>query len=124
MGEVQETVTIPVMDDQVVTNDLTVDLSLTPIAPAQYGNQPTALLTISNVDSAISFLSANYQVNKYGSNVLNGFAPIYVTRIGATYGTSTVVFNTTTNGTATPGWTIRRRPTCWSPSRRASPASR
>ena len=103
MGEIQETVTVPVMDDQTITSNLTVNLLLTPIAPAQYGDQPIALLTISNVDSAISFLSANYQVNKYGSNVLNGFAPIYISRLGATYGTSTVVFNTTTNGTAVAG---------------------
>ena len=101
-GEVQTTVTIPVLDDHVITNDLTVDLSLTPIAPAAYGNQPTAVLTISNVDSAISFSVANYQVNKYGSNVLNGVAPITIRRLGATYGTSTVTFNTTL-GTATPG---------------------
>ena len=101
-GEVQTTVTIPVMDDHVITNDLTVDLSLTPIAPAAYGNQPTAVLTISNVDSAISFTVANYQVNKYGSNVLNGVAPITIRRLGATYGTSTAVFNTSP-GTATPG---------------------
>lgn len=103
MGEVLETVTIPVMDDNVISNDLTVNLSLNPTAPAQYGDQPTALLTITNVDSAINFQLANYQVNKYASNVLNGFAPIYINRLGATYGTSTVVFNTSTNGTATPG---------------------
>ena len=103
MGEVQETVTIPVMDDQAITSNLTVNLSLSPIAPGQSGDQPTALLTITNVDSAISFQTANYQVNKYGSNVLNSFAPIYVSRLGATFGTSTVVFSTTTNGTATAG---------------------
>ena len=102
VGEVQTMVTIPVMDDHVITNDLTVDLSLTPIAPAAYGNQATAVLTISNVDSAISFSVANYQVNKYGSNVLNGVAPITIRRLGATYGTSTAVFNTSP-GTATPG---------------------
>ncbi len=102
-GEVEETVTIPLLDDQVITPDLTVDLALTPFAPADYGVQPTAVLIITNVDSAISFTAANYQVNKYASNVLNGFAPITINRLGATYGTSTVVFNTLTNGTATAG---------------------
>ena len=102
-GEVLQTVVIPVMDDQVVTSNLTVNMALTPVAPADYGDQPTAVLTIINTDSAISFSAPTYLATKYGTNVPNGSTPIYVNRNGATYGTSTVVFNTTTNGTATPG---------------------
>ena len=103
MGEVQKTIAIPVVDDQVITSNLTVNLAVNPVPPAEYGDQPTAVLTITNVDSAISFSAATYLATKYGSNVLNGFVSIYVTRLGATYGASTVVFNTTTNGTATAG---------------------
>ena len=102
-GEVQQTVTIPVMDDQVVTSNLTVNLFLNPIAPAQYGDQPTAVLTIINIDSVINFSAATYLVNKYGTNIPNGYAFINVNRLGTTYGTSTVLFNTTTNGTAVAG---------------------
>jgi len=102
-GEVQENVVVTVLDDQVVTDDLTADLSLTPGPGAAYGDQPTAVLTIVNVDSAISFSSPTYLAPKYGTNVPNGFAPISVSRIGAIYGTSTVVFNTLTNGTAVAG---------------------
>ncbi len=102
-GEVQRTIVIPVQDDLVVNGDLTVNLALTPVAPGERGNQPTALLTITNVDSAISFSAATYLVTKYGANVPDGYAPITINRSGATYGTSTVVFNTTSNGTAVVG---------------------
>ena len=103
MGEVQKTIAISVLDDQVITSNLTVNLAVNPVPPAEYGDQPTALLTITNVDSSISFSAATYLATKYGSNVVSGFTPIYVSRNGATFGTSTVVFSTTTNGTATAG---------------------
>lgn len=99
-GEVLQTVIIPVQDDQVITNDLTVNLSLTPMSPGEYGYQPTAVLTILNTDSAIKFSTATYQVPK---NVVNGLAMIEVVRAGSSHGTSTVVFNTTTNGSALAG---------------------
>ena len=101
VGEVQKVVTIPVRDDLVITNDLTVNLALTPLTTHTYGDQPTAVLTIVNVDSAINFTTPTYLVTKYAGNVPAGSARIYVSRIGAAYGTSTVVFNTTTNGNAT-----------------------
>ncbi len=103
MGEVQQTITISVLDDHVITPDLTVNLAVNPVAPAEYGDQPTAVLTIANTDNSISFSSAAYQANKYTGSVPDGYAPIYVNRNGATYGAATVVFNTTTNGNATPG---------------------
>jgi uncharacterized delta-60 repeat protein len=96
-GEVIRTVTIPVMDDNVITTNLTVNLAVNPTPPAAYGEQPTALLTIINDDSAIVFSSSTYQVPK---TIISGVAAINIQRIGSTNGTSTVVFNTTTNGTA------------------------
>ena len=99
-GEVQETVAIPVKDDGMITPNLTVNLALNPVAPAAYGDQPTAVLTIINVDSSISFSSSNYQVAK---NVQGNVKQIDIYRLGSTVGTATVVFNTTTNGTAQPG---------------------
>jgi uncharacterized delta-60 repeat protein len=100
-GEVLENVTVPVIDDFIVTNDLTVNLVLTNAsASAGIGDQPTATLTILNVDSAISFSSAFYSRAK---NAVDGVATIGITRQGSTSGTSTVQFLTTTNGTATPG---------------------
>ncbi len=102
-GEIQQTVAVPVMDDHVINSNLTVNLTLVAAPPAVDGNQPTAVLTITNVDSAINFSSASYLTTKYDASVPNGFAPILINRSGATYGTSTVVFNTPTNGTAVPG---------------------
>ena len=99
-GEVFETVGVPVMDDRIVTNNLTVNLSLTNIPPGVIGNQPTAVLTIINDDSAVSFSAANYSVTK---NVLGGFATIDITRQGGINGTCSVNLVTTTNGTATAG---------------------
>jgi uncharacterized delta-60 repeat protein len=97
-GEVLETAVVQVRDDGVVTPDLTVNLAITnPTAPAGLGAQSTAVLTIINDDSAVSFSNANYSVSK---NVLTGFAPIDVIRLGTTNGTCSVYFITTTNGTA------------------------
>jgi len=98
-GEVMRTVTIPVKDDGVITPNLTVNLSVSPVLPATDGDQPAAVLTIINDDSSISFSSSSYQVAK---NVQSGVEQIDVLRLGGTNGTSTVVFNTTTNGTALP----------------------
>ena len=101
-GEVLETVLIPVIDDHVITPDLTVNLALSsPTPPAILGNQPTATLTIINDDSAVSFSSTYYTQNK---NAPTGVATIDVLRQGGTNGTSTVNFYTVTNGTtAVPG---------------------
>ena len=97
-GEVLKTILIPVMDDFVITNDLTVNLTLSnPTPPAGIGNQSTALLTIINDDSAVNFLSANYSIPK---NTVNGVATIDIIRQGTASGTATVNFSTTTNGTA------------------------
>ena len=100
-GEVLETVNVPVYDDSTITPDLTVNLTLSnPTPPAGLGDQPTAVLTILNVDSAISFASSYYSQAK---NILTGLATINIARQGSTLGTSTVEFFTTTNGTAVAG---------------------
>ena len=99
-GEVQQTLAVAVMDDFIITPNLTVNLDIVPQLPATPGYQPTAVLTIVNTDSAIQFTSATYQVPK---NVVNSLAQIGVVRAGSSVGTATVIFNTTTNGTALVG---------------------
>ena len=100
-GEVLETAVVPVMDDGVVTSNLTVNLAITNATyPAGIGAQPSAVLTIINDDMAVSFSNATYLVSK---NVSTGFAPIGVIRFGSTNGTCSVNFITTTNGTAVAG---------------------
>lgn len=97
VGEVLRTVVVPVLDDHLITPNLTVNLSLDPVPPAQYGDQPTATLTIINDDSSISLSAANYQVAK---NIVSGVAAISIVRQGSVNGTSTVNFSTTGLGTA------------------------
>ncbi len=100
-GEVLEYVPVLVMDDSNITPNLTVNLSLTnPTAPAILGDQPTSVLTIINVDNAVSFASANYAVAK---NILTGLGALQIQRIGTTNGTCSVDYLTTTNGTAVIG---------------------
>ena len=99
-GQVQETLEIPVINNDLINPDLIVNLALNPVPPAQYGEQPQAFLHIINVNSAVSFSSATYQVPQ---SVISGVATINISRIGSTNGTASVLFSTTTNGTAVAG---------------------
>ena len=65
-GEVMETAVVPVMDDGVVTTNLTVTVVLATdsTTTAALGVQPSAVLTIINDDSAMSFSNAIYSVNE------------------------------------------------------------
>ena len=100
-GEVLEQVFVPLIDDQVITTNKTVNVALSnPSAPAGLGDQTNAVLTIVNTDSAISFSSPTYQVAK---NVPTGLATIILLRAGGTDSSQTVGFATTTNGTAAIG---------------------
>ena len=106
-----KTVVIPVMDDGIVTSNLTVNLQLAYatnyttvstntnpnlLALSQFTN---ATLVIDNVDSAgtVQFGSPVYSVKKSG-----GFALVPVVRTGGTVGTVTVGFSTA-DGTAVAG---------------------
>ena len=101
-GEILETIYVPVLDDGIITPDLTVNLDLSnPSSPATLGAQPTAALTIINDDNAVSFSSTFYTVAK---NEPTGMAKIDLLRQGGTNSLATVDFATTTNGaTAVPG---------------------
>jgi uncharacterized delta-60 repeat protein len=97
-GEVLQSVPISILDDDVITPDLTNNLALSnPTPPATLGSQPTATLHILNSDNAVSFSSTFYSQVK---NVPNGLAAIDVIRQGGTNTISMVDFYTTTNGTA------------------------
>ena len=98
-GEVAQTVQVPVLDDGVITPDLTVNLGLsnpTPPAVIAYPGQSTAMLTIRNDDSEVHFLSATPPA--VSQNVAYGLANIDIIRSGGTNTSSTVDFYTTTNG--------------------------
>ena len=100
-GEVSQTVSVPVFDDGVVTSELTVNMTLSsPTPPAGLGSQYSSTLHIINDDSTISFLLSADSIAK---NTPNGVATVAITRQGSTNGAATVVFTTTTNGTAVVG---------------------
>src|ERR1019366_320120 len=101
VGEVVKTVYVPVIDDMVITTNLTVNLKLSNPTPGTgLGDQANAVLTIINVDSVVKFVSSTYSVPK---NKVDGFANIQITRQGSTSGSCTVNFATDTNGTAVVG---------------------
>ena len=101
-GQVEETVLVPVFDQPVFTPyTWTVELTLSnPTPPATNGTQPTATLTIVNVNSAIAFSSAYYTQAK---DTPLGNAVIDVLRLGNTNNTSSIAYSTTTNGNAVIG---------------------
>jgi uncharacterized delta-60 repeat protein len=100
-GEVLETAFVPILDDQVITSNKTVDMALSsPSDPAGLGDQTNAVLTIINTDNAISFASDTFQVAK---STPTGFAPVNIVRVGGTTTFAEVGFATTTNGTAVIG---------------------
>ena len=101
VGEVLKTVYVPVMDDNVITTNLTVNLRLSnPTPGTSLGDQANAVLTIINDDSVIEFFSATYSVPK---SAVDGVATIDIIRLGSTSGSCTVEFSTGTNGTAVIG---------------------
>ena len=100
LGEVLKTFQVPVLDDGVITPNLSFNLAITnPTSPAEIGNQPTAVVTIINDDATVSFASATYSVAK---NIVSGNAAIQIVRNGGVNGTAVVSFSTSTNGTAVP----------------------
>ena len=99
-GEVEKTVLVPVYDDFVIAPELTVNLSLAPMAPATNGVQTGATLHIINVDNAVAFSNVPPAVYK---NTPSGVGVVDVLRLGGTVGTCTVDYYTTTNGTAVIG---------------------
>ena len=97
-GEVFKTILVTVMDDGVITPDLTVNMNLSNPTPGTgLGDQKSAVLTIVNDDAAVSFSSLNYSVPK---DTMSGVATIDVIRTGSTAGSCTVNFLTTTNGSS------------------------
>ncbi len=98
-GETLQSVSIPIISNNIVDINRTVNLALSNPTGAVLGGQPTALLTIINDNSGVNFSSPTYTVIK---NAVNGAAVITVQRIGSSIGPASVELTTTTNGTATP----------------------
>ncbi len=99
-GEVRRTFIVPIIDDTLVEDPETVDLSLSnPTSGAALGPQPTATLTIVSDDSVISFLTPTFSVSE---NVIGSNAFITVVKTGSTNSSVSVDYQTL-DGTATAG---------------------
>jgi uncharacterized delta-60 repeat protein len=99
-GETYKTITVPVLHDNIATDEKVLKLALVnPTGGATLGPQPTATVTIINVDMGVGFTSTSYSVNE---GVGSGQATISVARVGGTNGTTTVSFYTQ-DGTAFSG---------------------
>lgn len=103
LGETFRTVMVPITDDSLIETDETVQLSLSTVPGddlGQLGGQPTAMLTIVDDDSAISFATSTFRGQE---NAINGTITLNLARMGSTRGTASVEVVTIGNGTATAG---------------------
>jgi hypothetical protein len=100
-GDLSKTFTVPICDDAVAETSETVNLALSSPTGAVLGAQNTAVLTITDNDSAptLQFSSATYSA---AENVAGGIITLTVTRAGAT-GNAVSVDYGTGGGTATAG---------------------
>ncbi len=99
-GEVKQTFTVAVQNDQLVNSNRTVNLALSDFTGATPGPQPTATLTIENDDSLVGYQTATFSVNE---NAVGGRAVITVARTGSSLGTVVVNFASVAGGSATAG---------------------
>jgi uncharacterized delta-60 repeat protein len=91
-GETIGAVSIPIVDDALVEEDETVNLTLANVTGgAALGAQPIATVTIESDDSVVGFSLPSFSVNE---NIATGNATITVTRASATNGTVTVSYST------------------------------
>jgi uncharacterized delta-60 repeat protein/uncharacterized repeat protein (TIGR01451 family) len=99
LGETFETVTIPILINNVVASNRFLNLNLSSPIYAGIGVQASAILIITNVNEAVNFSAQvyNQSANAPGSNAI-----IPVVRIGNPNNTVAITVYTGTNGTATP----------------------
>jgi uncharacterized repeat protein (TIGR01451 family)/uncharacterized delta-60 repeat protein len=102
-GETFETITVPIINSAAVAPNAVVNLNLTNAVNVAIGPQTTALLIITNVNTAVEFSADSY---RQSANASIGYADIPIVRIGNPNSTfSVTVFTGTyagTNGAATP----------------------
>lgn len=97
-GELEKSVVVPVLHDPRVTGNLNFLVNLSaPSIGTQLGTPSSAVVTVIDSDSALSFTTNSYTVSKAGTNIL-----IPVVRSGSVTGTNAVNF-TTFDGSAQAG---------------------
>lgn len=102
-GQVSKTFSIPIINDTLVENPETVNLTLTsPTGGATLGAPKTAVLTINSDDVAPQRGVLQFSAAAYSVDETQGTATIMVTRTNGSTGAVTVHY-ATSNGTATAG---------------------
>jgi uncharacterized delta-60 repeat protein/uncharacterized repeat protein (TIGR01451 family) len=101
-GETFETVTIPIINNSVVSGNKILNLNLSSPLYAGIGVQASSELIITNINTAINFSAQSYS---FDANVPGGNAIIPVERIGDTNTVASITVYTGTNGNATPNVT-------------------
>jgi uncharacterized repeat protein (TIGR01451 family)/uncharacterized delta-60 repeat protein len=99
LGETFESVTIPIINNYAVGGDMVVNLNLSDPTNLAIGDQPSAILIITNFNSAVSFSAPAY---RQAADAPGGNAIIPVVRIGNSNTTVGVTVYTGSGGTATP----------------------
>jgi len=97
-GETFVSTNLTIIDDVLVNPNRQVNLTLSSFVTAADGGQTNATLTIINDDGLLGFSAATYSVSEV---VASGLATINVVRAGGASSNASVLFFTTTNGTAT-----------------------
>ncbi len=92
-GETFETVTVPIVNSPNVAPDAVVNLNLTNATNVAIGPQSSAILVITNVNTAVSFSAATY---RQSANASIGYADIQVVRTGNPNSTFSVTVSTGT----------------------------
>lgn len=96
-GEISKTFTITILDDGIIENDKTVNLTLTNVTGASAGSPMQATLTIRNDDATVQFTQSDFTIAENA-----GTATITISRLGNNDGIISVDY-TTEDGTAVSG---------------------
>ena len=99
LGETFENVTISITNNQLVSSNTIVNLNLSNPTNATIGPQASAMLIITNVNSAVRFSAQSYSQS---ANAPSGEAVIPIVRIGNPNTTVGITVFTGTNGSASP----------------------
>jgi uncharacterized delta-60 repeat protein len=99
LGETFQTVYVPLINNETVSSNKFLNLSLSNPTNTIIGPQASAILIITNVNTAVQFSATSYRDS---ANVPSGYASIPVVRTGNLSGTATVMVSTGTSGSATP----------------------
>ena len=98
-GETRQVLNVPIIPNNTLNGDRTVQLGLANFVNAVAGPQPLSTLIIQDDETSIGFASADFAINE---NAISGNATVTLVRQGATGTAASVNIATLAGGTATP----------------------